>query len=92
MYDDGAGAQHDFCIICYKKLSELTQSVGYMAMGNKDTQHINSFGYCRDHMDDMIERFRQGELSITYFGKGTEQKEPANEALVKWSGRIAYFL
>ena len=92
MYDDGAGAEHDFCIICYKKLSELTSSVGYMAMGNKNTRHINSFGYCRDHMEEMINTFRRGELSITYFGKGTEQSEHADEALVKWRGHIAYFL
>lgn len=92
MYDDGAGAAHDFCIICYKKLSELTKSAGYMVMGNKETLHINSFGYCGDHMEDMILSFRMGELSVKYFGNKAEEHEHADEALVKWMGRIAYFL
>ena len=92
MYDDGAGAQHDFCIVCYKKRTELAPSAAVMVIGNMHTQHINSFGYCSEHLDEMITAFRRHELIVQFFDRNSEHREPADEALVKWNGTHAYYL
>jgi hypothetical protein len=65
---------------------------GYMVMGNVDTQHINSFGYCQTHLDGMVNEFNRGCLSLLYFENNTREHEHADEVLVKRGYCDAYFL
>lgn len=93
MYDDGQGARHDFCIVCYKQKAELVTTDAYMVMGNRDTQHINSFGYCMEHLSKMVLEFHRRTLCLKFFKGNDERTETVNEALVTMrESKYAYFL
>lgn len=93
MYDDGTGVEHDYCITCYVKESVILDPAMYMVMGNEETQHINSYGYCMEHAENIIRAFNKSELMLTHFTDRQKKTEHVDAALVKWiGGGNAYFL
>jgi hypothetical protein len=90
MYDDGTGMDHKLCVTCYMKYTVLTGSVMIMVIGNRNTQHVTSYGYCAEHAHFIINEFNKGCIFLAR--RVGELSESADDAMVKWSGGIAYFL
>jgi hypothetical protein len=89
MYDT-KDFDHSICITCYVKASSIAKADMIMAIGNLESQHVTSYGYCAMHGHFIITEFHNGQLILAR-GDG-DPTQHADAAYVKWGDGHAYFV